>query len=146
MPNKFVATKSIRIKAPISRVWDALTDPALIKQYFFGSQTTTDWKVGSPIRFHGEWEGKPYEDKGTILAIEKNKLIKYSYWSSFSGIPDIPENYNNIIYRLQEEDGEVVYTVLQEGIRDEQTRDHSEANWGVVMTQMKKLLEEGKIN
>lgn len=146
MANKFVAIKSIHVKAPIDRVWEALTDPTLIKIYFYGTETSTDWKVGSPIRFHGEWEGKPYEDKGTILAVEKNKLIKYSYWSSFSGIPDIPENYNNITYLLLEENGEVVYTVLQEGIRDEQTRDHSEANWGVVMTQMKKLLEEGKIN
>jgi uncharacterized protein YndB with AHSA1/START domain len=142
MSNKLVATKSISIKAPIGKVWKALTDPELIKKYFYGTETTTSWKVGSPIRFQGIWEGKPYEDKGTILAFEENKLIKYNYWSSFSGIPDVPENYNDITYLLTQQDGEVVYTVLQEGIRDEQTREHSETNWGVVMDQMKKLLEQ----
>ena len=142
MSNKLVATKSISIKAPIGKVWKALTDPELIKKYFYGTETTTNWKVGSPIRFHGVWEGKPYEDKGTILAFEENKLIKYNYWSSFSGIPDVPENYNDITYLLTQQNDEVVYSVLQEGIRDEQTREHSEANWGVVMEQMKKMLEE----
>lgn len=142
MSKKLVATKSISIKAPIEKVWQALVDPDLIKKYFYGTETTTSWEVGSPIRFHGVWEGKPYEDKGTILAFEKHKLIKYNYWSSFSGIADIPENYNDITYLLTEQSGEVVYTVLQEGVRDEQTREHSEANWGVVMDAMKKLLEQ----
>jgi uncharacterized protein YndB with AHSA1/START domain len=142
MSKNLVATKSISIKAPLGKVWEALTDPEKIKKYFFGTETTTDWSVGGPIRFHGVWEGKPYEDKGTILAFEENKLIKYNYWSSFSGIPDVPENYNDITYLLTQQNGEVVYTVLQEGIRDEQARDHSEATWGTVMEQMKKMLEE----
>jgi uncharacterized protein YndB with AHSA1/START domain len=141
MAEKLVATKSVNIKSPIEKVWHALTDPDTIKKYFYGTETTTDWKVGNPIRFHGVWEGKPYEDKGTILAFEKLKLIKYNYWSSFSGVPDVPENYNDITYLLTQVNDEVVYTVLQEGIRDEQTRTHSETNWGVVMDQMKKLLE-----
>lgn len=142
MSKKLVATRSIGIKAPIEQVWKALTDPELIKKYFYGTQTTTDWKVGGPIRFHGEWEGKSYEDKGTILAFEENKLIKYNYWSSFSEIPDVPENYNDITYLLTQRNDEVVYTVLQEGIRDEQARDQSESHWGVVMEQMKNLLEQ----
>jgi uncharacterized protein YndB with AHSA1/START domain len=142
MADKLVATRSVSIKAPLARVWQALTDPEMIRKYFYGTETTTNWKVGSPIRFHGVWEGKPYEDKGTILAFEKHKLIKYNYWSSFSGVPDIPENYNDITYLLTQVNDEVVYSVLQEGIRDEQTRAHSETNWGVVMDQMKKLLED----
>ena len=50
------------INAPVEQVWKALTDPELIKQYFFGTQTETSWKVGTPIYFRGEWDGKPYED------------------------------------------------------------------------------------
>src|SRR5689334_20196431 len=62
-----VAKTSISIKAEIKDVWKALTDPALIKKYFFGTDAESDWKKGSPVRFRGEWEGKPYEDKGTVL-------------------------------------------------------------------------------
>src|SRR6187549_2852954 len=108
-------TQSYSIKATKSKVWKALTDPEIIKKYFFGTETTTDWKVGSPIIFRGEWEGKPYEDKGTILEIEKEKFVKYNYWSSFSGTPDVPANYNNITYAVKEANGETVLTVTQDG-------------------------------
>jgi uncharacterized protein YndB with AHSA1/START domain len=144
MAEKLVATQSIRINAPLAEVWKALTDPEMIKKYFFGTETITDWKVGSPIFYRGEWEGKMYEDKGTVLAFEKEKLIKYNYWSSMSGIPDIPENYNDITYTVRKEGGAVVLDVKQEGLRDEATRVHSEENWALVMGGMKKLLEEKK--
>ena len=54
---------SIIINAPAAQVWKALTDPAIIKQYFFGTNVETDWKKGSPITWTGEWEGKTYQDK-----------------------------------------------------------------------------------
>ena len=47
-----------------AEVWDALTDPEKIRQYYLGADVTTDWKVGSPITWRGEWEGKTYSDKG----------------------------------------------------------------------------------
>ena len=34
------------IKAPIEKVWEALINPELVKQYFFGSNQETDWSVG----------------------------------------------------------------------------------------------------
>lgn len=138
------ATKSVSIKASRAKVWEALTNPEMIKKYFFGSKTTTDWKVGSPVVWHGEWEGTPYEDKGIVLEIEKDKLIRHSYWSSFSGTPDTPENYNNITYTLSEKDGETVVSVVQEGVKDEAAKKQSEDNWGMVMAGMKKLVEEGQ--
>src|SRR5437763_593296 len=133
---------SINIHSSISNVWDALTKPEIIKQYFFGTNTITDWKAGSPIKFKGEWQGKSYEDKGTILEIEKNKLIKYSYWSSMSGIEDKPENYVIVTYDLSGEDGNVTLSVLQENIPDEKMKTHSEENWNMVLQGLKKVVEE----
>src|SRR5258706_3209022 len=42
--------------------------PEILKQYYFGADIISDWKMGSSIIYKGEWQGKPYEDKGTILA------------------------------------------------------------------------------
>lgn len=135
-------TTSISIHAPLAKVWHALTDPAEIKKYLFGTDTITDWKVGSPITFSGEWEGKAYQDKGTILEIEKEKILKYNYWSSFSGTEDKPENYANITYRLEEKDGVTVFTLVQDGIRNAEAREHSEQNWKMVLNALKELLEK----
>ena len=146
MKSNIKAQASVHIHASISSVWDALTKPEIIKQYFFGTNTSTDWKAGSPIKFTGEWEGKTYEDKGTILEVEKNKLIKYNYWSSMSGIEDQPENYVIITYQLAGEDGNVHLTVLQENIPDEKMKAHSEENWNTVLQGLKKVVEEKPVN
>lgn len=131
------------INRPISNVWEALTNPEIIKQYFFGTNTITDWKVGSPIIFRGEWQGKSYEDKGTILRFEQNKILQYKYWSSMSGIDDKPENYVTITYFLSSENGKTTFTISQENIPDEKMKEHSEQNWKKVLNSLKNLLEQG---
>ena len=146
MKSNIKARVSTNISSSVSKVWDALTRPEIIKQYFFGTNTITDWKVGSPIKFKGEWQGKVYEDKGTILDFQKNKLIKYDYWSSMSGIEDKPENYVTITYELSGEDGNVNLSVLQENIPDEKMKEHSEENWKKVLSGLKKLLEGDTVN
>lgn len=130
------------IDAPVDKVWDALTKPEIIKQYFFGTDTHTDWKVGGPIRFTGEWEGKAYEDKGTVLDFQPKKLISYSYWSSMSGMEEVPENYVTVTYKLTEEAAHTRITITQSNIVDEKTREHSEGNWNMVLRNLKDLLEQ----
>ncbi|HEY5283904.1 MAG TPA: SRPBCC family protein, partial [Polyangia bacterium] len=81
----FSTSISVTVRAPRERVWDAITQPAIVKQYFFGTDLDTDWKVGSPLFFRGEWQGKRYEDRGTVLAYEPMNALEYNYWSAFSG-------------------------------------------------------------
>ena len=38
------------VKASRTTVWNAMTDPAAIKEYFMGADVETDWIVGSPSR------------------------------------------------------------------------------------------------
>ena len=144
MSLEYIAKKSVAIPAPADKVWEALTNPALIRQYFFGTEAVSKWKVGSPIIFRGVWEGKPYEDKGTILALEKGKLLKYNYWSSFSGTEDVPANYANIIYSLTPDKGGTVLTITQDNCKSAEARDHSAKNWGMILDNLVKLLSAKK--
>ena len=66
--NAITASASVVIDAPRQRVWEALTDPELVSQYFMGAEVATDWQVGHPITFTGTWKDKPFEDKGEILS------------------------------------------------------------------------------
>jgi len=131
------------ISAPAAEVWDALINPEKIKKSLFGTDTHCDWKVGSPLRFTGEWEGKPYEDKGTILAIEKEKLLSYGYWSNFSGVPDLPENYQIVTFRLNELKDRTEIQLTQKNIRSEEVKSHSQENWRMVLNSLKELVEKG---
>ncbi|MDB5200225.1 MAG: hypothetical protein JWO92_2188 [Chitinophagaceae bacterium] len=141
MKSNITGKADITINVPASKVWEALTTPAIIKQYFFGTDAISDWKVGSPLIFKGEWQGKTYEDTGTILEVIPQKLFKYSYWSSMSGIEDKPENYVNVTYELSGNNDATTLTITQENIPDEKTREHSEQNWRKVLEDLKKLLE-----
>lgn len=140
--NNFIATSSIIIDAPAAKVWDALTNPTMIKKYLFGTDVTTDWRVGSPITYKGEWKGTQYEDKGTILNIQENRLLETTYWSSMGGKEDKPENYNKVSYELEELDGATKLTITQDNIANEEAKNHSQSNWDMVLQSIKKLLEE----
>src|SRR5215831_12345084 len=94
MTKNLVAKASAIIAAPREKVWNALVTPAAIKQYMFGTDVTSDWREGSPIRWKGMWKGKPYEDKGTILQLKPGRVLQYSHFSPLSGVPDKPENYH----------------------------------------------------
>jgi uncharacterized protein YndB with AHSA1/START domain len=141
MKNEYSAQVTETIDAQLWKVWEALVTPEIIKQYFFGTNTRSDWTVGSKITFSGSWEGKTYEDKGTILANEPGKMLKYSYWSSMSGIEDLPENYVEITYELHEKDGKTLITITQDNIPSEKMKEHSTENWKMVLGGLKKLME-----
>ena len=142
MAKKLSAKTSVTIKAPISKVWQALTDPAMIKEYLFGTDTVTDWKKGSNITYTGVWEGKAYKDKGKIIDIVPQKLLHTTYFSSLSKKEDKPENYANVIYEVKPQDGQTLVTITQDNIDDEAQLKHMEQNWGMVLDGMKKLLEK----
>jgi uncharacterized protein YndB with AHSA1/START domain len=142
MENSRIGLATISIHAPISKVWEALTTPELIKKYFFGTNAVSDWKAGSPIIFKGEWEGKSYEDKGTILNMIPQRLFRYNYWSSMSGQEDTAENYVNITYELFEDNKKTILVITQENIPDQQTKEYSEQNWKKILGDMKKTLEK----
>ncbi len=142
MSKSFTATASIAIKADAEAVWDALTNPRLIKQYLFGTEAASDWKAGSSITYKGVWEGKPYEDKGRVVEVVPNRLLRTTYWSAASGRADRPENYNNVTYRLSEADGQTTVTVEQDNNPTQEAADHATANWATVLQSLKAVLEK----
>ena len=140
---KLVAKTSTTIHAPIHNIWQALTDPKLIKQYLFGTNTVSDWKEGSTITYSGEWEGKAYQDKGEIIKIIPDKLLHTTYLSSMSNKEDKPENYANVIYEIEPQNNGSLVTITQDNIENEEQVDHMRQNWNMVLSGMKKLLENG---
>lgn len=142
MATKLVSKSSLHINAPVNKVWQALTDPTLIKEYLFGTNTITDWKKGSTITYEGEWQGKAYKDKGVIVDIVPEKLLHTTYWSSMSGKEDKAENYNNVIYELKAENEGTLVSISQDNIENEKQLEHMNQNWGMVLDNMKKMLEK----
>ena len=134
---------SILIDAPKAKVWDALINPALIKKYLFGTNAISDWEVGSSLVFQGEYEGTTYQDKGTILQIEPEKILQYTYLSSFSGLADLPENYSIVTMELSDEKVGVLLSITQSNYQDEERLQHAKEGWKSTLQLLKKIVEEG---
>lgn len=142
MGKGLIASVSLHIEAPESEVWNALTDPAKIKKYMFGADVVSDWKPGSSVAIKGVWEGKPYEDKGSVLEAEPGRKLVYTHYSPLSGVPDKPENYHTITIELIPRDAETDLTLSQDNNATEEERLHSQENWKVMMEGLKKTAEE----
>ncbi|MGH9360804.1 MAG: SRPBCC family protein [Thermoanaerobaculia bacterium] len=142
MDKPLIAEASVTIEAPISVVWDALVTPATIKGYMFGTTVESDWREGSPITWKGEWQGKPYEDKGVILDLEPERLLRYSHFSPLSGLPDTPENYHTVTIELAEQAGRTLVSLDQDNNPTEEAREHSAKNWRMMLEGLRKLLEQ----
>ena len=142
---KFSNKKSLIICAHVTKVWQALTDPSLIKKYFFGVDTMGEWKEGNTIISKGEWQGKKFEGKYKVLQVETQKLLKYSYWSNLSGHDDVPENYHIITYELSQENGNTKITMMEENLATREMKEQSDKLWDVVLKNLKKLVEEEKV-
>ena len=136
-----IARASININAPGDKVWNALVNPEAIRQYMFGTTVVSDWRPGSPIVWKGEWQGKPYADKGVILQLQPGRMIQYSHFSPLSGLPDKPENYHRVTVELTPDGSQTRVDLAQDNNESEDDRVHSQANWEMMLESLRKFLE-----
>jgi len=135
---------SITIKADADKVWDALTNPEMTKQYMFGCKAITDWKVGSEVIWKGATDGIIYV-KGHVVKFEPNSVLAFTVFDPNGTYEDIPENYLTGEYRLSYSDSETTldisqgdYSVVADG---EQRYKDADKGWKMAMGGLKKLVE-----
>ena len=142
MNKNLIARTSITINASSAKIWNALVNPEAIKQYMFGTNVVSDWHEGSPIVWKGEWQGRPYEDKGQILQFKPAQTIQYSHFSPLSGLPDKPENYHTVTIELTTDGNQTYVSLAQDNNANEEEQIHSENNWKMMLTSLKQFVEK----
>src|SRR3954468_15917396 len=108
---------TVSILAPATKVWLALTRPALVKQWQYGSDLLTTWEVGSSIVFRNEWNGQVFEQKGAVLEFLPHSRVKYSLFVPRPDLQDISEHRFFMTYELAESGGATTLVVRQEDPR-----------------------------
>jgi uncharacterized protein YndB with AHSA1/START domain len=141
MKTDISTSSSVAIDASVDDVWRAITTPETIKQWFFGVDTETDWKQGSPIVHTGEWQGKPYVDKGEIVRIEPPHVLVHTHWSDLSGTPDSPEHYQEVTWEVSERSDGSELTISERNLPSDEAKDASDQAWSMVLQNLKEMLE-----
>lgn len=136
-----VATAETDIDARPERVWAALTDPEQIKRYMFGSRVETDWQPGSPITWSGEYDGRAYQDRGTVLEVDEPRKLVVTHFSPLSGQDDVPENYHTLTYELAPRDGGTHVSLSQDHNASEDEATHSRDNWAMMLKGLQGVVE-----
>jgi uncharacterized protein YndB with AHSA1/START domain len=123
-----VAVAEIQIDASPARVWGALTDPAGIEQYMFGSEVRDRLGTRQPHRLERRVRGKSYEDHGEILVFEPERRLVMTHFRPLNGEEDVPENHHVLAYEVEEVDGETRVRLTQDNNTSPQAAEHSRAN------------------
>lgn len=142
MSKELISKSSIDLNTSSPKVWETLVEPDIAKKYFFGAEIVTDWKVGSPITFKGEFDGNKYEEKGVLLNVEPNVQLQYSHWSNFDGLPDEPENYRTWTFDINEKDGITKLSISEDNIPTEKQKNRSDEFWSEALLKIKRIIEK----
>lgn len=137
--------KTIQIKASLSVVWNTLTNPDLMSQWMgepeMGLEILTDWKVGSAIIIRGFHHVK-FENRGTVLEFEPNRVLKYDYLSSTSQLPDKQENHTVIEFRLTPDNDQTSLKLTLSNFPTESIFKHVDFYWRTTMGIIKDSAEQ----
>jgi len=122
-------------------VWDTLTNPNKTKLFMFNCEAHSDWKIGSDIKWKGNFNGYESGEKGVILELTKNEHLKYSSIDPNFGIEDVPENYLHITYHLREiGDKTELITTIENFNNDPERIDHIAKGWdNIVLPAIEKI-------
>jgi uncharacterized protein YndB with AHSA1/START domain len=143
--NAHTITKQIQINAPKEKVWEALTNPEMTKEYFFHCEVLSDWQKGSPITFKGKmfWIIN-IEMHGTIIDIDPGNMLKYTLKNGHKK-DDEPDNFSTVTDILTEENGITTLRITDDvGSADgyQERVEKSDKGWTKVLHGLKKLVEE----
>jgi uncharacterized protein YndB with AHSA1/START domain len=124
-----VAVAEVVVEATPEEVWDVITSPEPRPEVMFGAETVTNWQVGGPISWRGEWQGKPFEDHGEVLEFEPARRLVVTHYSPMTGQPDIPENYHTVTYTITPHERGARVTLEQDNNETPEAAENSAKNW-----------------
>jgi uncharacterized protein YndB with AHSA1/START domain len=139
--------QSIRLNAPSNAVWEALTQPELMKNWMSDSEIEiiTTWEVGSPIIINAQEVSykTAFKNTGAVLQFLKEQVLEYSHLSSLSGLADQPENYTLIRFTLQRQEDHTLLELNLSNFPTESHYKHIDFYWAVTLEVLKRFVEEG---
>ncbi|HET7138770.1 MAG TPA: SRPBCC domain-containing protein, partial [Arthrobacter sp.] len=91
--------------------------------------------------WRGEWEGKPYEDKGEILEVSPGRKLVHTHFSPLGGEEDKPENYHTLTWTLEDQAGGTRLTLAQDNNASEDAAEHSQGMWDMLVADVKQIAE-----
>jgi len=125
-----------------AKLWEALTDPKFIRQYFCGTHQESDWKPGA------SWKMITADgvvtDAGEVLEVEPQRKLVLKWRNEFR--PELrEEGYSRMTYELESRGDTVKLTVIHQVDKaPSKLLEAVSGGWPLILANLKSLLETGE--
>jgi len=144
MPTRF--EQSVMIDAPVRFVWEQLTRTERMKEWMgepeMEIEIDTDWDVGGPIAVSGLLHHVRIRNAGVVLEFKPPTSLSYTHLSSLSRLPDEPESYTTLSFRLQPVDDLTSLTLVATGFPTVTILKHLQLYWRGTLGILKRHTEQ----
>jgi uncharacterized protein YndB with AHSA1/START domain len=124
------------------KLWNALTDPEMTRQYWFNHRNASDWQEGST------WEHQMYDDAsvvhacGTVLESKPPHRLVLS-WSA-PGNKGVAAKTSRVTFEIEPTPESVKLSVIHAEL-DAEMHGMVSHGWPMVVSNLKTLLETGQV-
>ena len=132
-----------RVNAPVEKVWNALTDKAQMKEWYFD---IPDFELGvhKEFNFYEPGEEKKFHHHGQILEVIPQEKFKHT-WS----YPEFSKDKSIVKWRLEEDQDGTVVTLTHKGLEyfdhlgSDFQKESFESGWSTLISEnLKKYVEK----
>ncbi len=124
------------------KLWNALVDSEMIKQYWGRHRNVSDWKPGST------WEHQDYDDAGIVdvvgRVVESNRPRRLVITWAMPADSERVEKHSRVAFDIEPFMDAVRLTVTHDELEPDSAMLHGiTAGWPFVLSSLKTLLETG---
>lgn len=131
------------IKTTPDKLWNAITNPEFMKQYWFGTHCESGWKAGSPWKMIYA-DGK-ITDAGEIIESDPPKRLVINWRNEWN--PELKaEGYSRCTFEI-EPVGDATKLTVTHGIDTKPSKliEAVSGGWPRILSNLKSLLETGQV-
>ena len=135
----------IYIGAAPDRVWQALTDGALTRQYWYGRRVESDWKVGSTVTFWYDADGEEaVSDRGIVLESKPPRHLSYTFHVEF--VDELKDEHpSRVTFDLEPIGDETRLTLIHDEFEPKsRVLEGCRTGWPAILSSLKSLVETGE--
>jgi uncharacterized protein YndB with AHSA1/START domain/DNA-binding transcriptional ArsR family regulator len=132
----------IYIRATPERIWQAITDPALVQHYYFNSVIESDFQPGSSIIYRQADTGRLDIEGEVVEADPPRKLV---HTMAVRWDPEVNDEPTRVTWEITPMGEACLLSVTHDGFTSEtETYHQTKGGWPMILSGLKTLVETGE--